>query len=138
MKTKINFKQALMAGAMASLTAVVINAVLFLIFQAAGVIVDTIFIQPNQPLTIIPIIISSILPTMVASVVFFLIEKFTNNGFKIFRLVSIILLILSFMNPFMGIPEVTVGYAMVLNLMHVVVAGSILYFVNKRVQSESK
>ena len=99
---------------------------------------DTIFIQPNQPLTIIPIIISSILPTMVASVVFFLIEKFTNNGFKIFRLVSIILLILSFMNPFMGIPEVTVGYAMVLNLMHVVVAGSILYFVNKRVQSESK
>ena len=138
MKTKINFKQALMAGAMASLTAVVINAVLFLILQAAGVIVDTIFIQPNQPLTIIPIIISSILPTMVASVVFFLIEKFTNNGFKIFRLVSIILLILSFMNPFMGIPEVTVGYAMVLNLMHVVVAGSILYFVNKRVQSESK
>ena len=138
MDTQINFKQALMAGAMASLTAVVINAVLFLIFQAAGVIVDTIFIQPNQPLTIIPIIISSILPTMVASVVFFLIEKFTNNGFKIFRLVSIILLILSFMNPFMGIPEVTVGYAMVLNLMHVVVAGSILYFVNKRVQSESK
>jgi CDP-diglyceride synthetase len=137
MKTKINFKQAFMAGLMASGAAVVINAILFFIFRSAGVLVDTIFIQPNQPLTIVPIIISSILPTLVASVVFFLIEKYSNNGFKTFRIVSIVLLVLSFMNPFMGIQGVTTGYALVLNVMHVVVAGSILYFIGKAVKNNA-
>ena len=137
MKTKINFKQAIMAGAMASGASVIINTILFFIFRSAGVLVDTIFIQPNQPLTIVPVIISSIMPTLVASIVFFLIEKYSNNGFKIFRIVSIVLLVLSFMNPFMGIKEVTMGYALVLNVMHVVVAGSVLYFIGKAVKSNA-
>lgn len=134
MKTKLSFKQSIMAGLMASAAAVVVNAILFLIFHATGTISDSIFIQPNQPLTIVPIIISSVVPTIIASMVFFLFEKFTNNGMKIFTIISIVLLLLSFVNPFMGIPGVTLGYGVILNVMHVVVAGSLLFFINKAVK----
>jgi hypothetical protein len=34
----------------------------------------------------------------------------------------------------MGIPNVTVAYAVVFNLMHVVVAGAVLYFIGKAVK----
>ncbi len=121
---------------MAAGVATGLNALLFFIFKALGIIVDTIFIQPNQPLTVVPIIISSILPSLIASLVFFLLEKFTKNGFKIFRIIALVLMVLSFINPFMGIPNVTLAYALVLNLMHLVVAGAVLYFLGKAVKKQ--
>ena len=43
-------------------------------------------------------------------------------------------MVLSFINPFMGMPNVTLAYALVLNLMHLVVAGAVLYFLGKAVK----
>ncbi len=135
MKTKLSFKQTFMAGLMAALVATIVNAILFFIFKWADVIVDTIFIQPNQPLNVVPIIISSIVPTFIATLVFYLFEKFTKNGFNIFRIIALVLMILSFANPFMGIPGVTIGYAIALNVMHVVVVGALIYFIGKAVKN---
>jgi len=135
MNAKLGFKQSILSGLTAGAVSAVINAVLFFIFHAAGIIVDTIFIQPNEPLTVIPVLISSIVPSIIASIVFFLLEKYTNNGFKIFSIISIILMILTFANPFVGIPEVTVGYGVALNLMHVVVVFSLLYFIQRAKKS---
>jgi uncharacterized membrane protein len=132
---KVNLQQSITAGAIAGGVAAVINAVLFFIFHSLGVLTDDIFIQPNQSLTVVPVIVSSILPSIIGSIVFFLIEKFTNNGFGIFRIVSIVLLILSLVSPFMQIPNVTTGFAIVLDIMHVVVAFSVLYFINRSVQA---
>lgn len=137
MTTKLNFKQAFMAGLMAAGVATIVNAILFFVFHQIGIISDNIFIQPGQPMTIVPIIISSIVPTLIAALVFFLLEKFTKNGFKIFRVIAIVLMVLSFMNPFMGIPGVTIGYAVVLNIMHVVVVGALLFFIGKSVRGNS-
>ena len=99
--------------------------------------VDTIHIQPNTPLTIAPIVISSILPSIIGSIVFYFIEKYTSNGFKIFRIVSIVLVALSLISPFTNIPNVTFGYAMVLNVMHIIVAGELLYFIGKKVKAKA-
>ncbi|MFM1999594.1 MAG: hypothetical protein RL204_1541 [Bacteroidota bacterium] len=131
MNTKLTFKQSITAGAIAAAASVVINAVLFFIFHAAGILTDDIMIQPNQPLTIVPVIISSILPSIVGACVFFLFEKYATNGYKGFTILSIILLVLSFANPFVGIPNVTMGYGVVLNVMHVVVAVALLYFIKR-------
>jgi hypothetical protein len=131
MKTKLNFKQIIIAGAIASLVSVVVNTILFFIFHAAGILTDDIFIQPNQPLTVVPIIISSVLPTLIGASIFFLFEKFGKNGLKAFSITALILLVLSFGNPFFGIPNVTVAYAIALNVMHVVVALSLLYFLRR-------
>jgi hypothetical protein len=131
MKTKINFKQSIIAGLWAAITAVIINIILFLIFHAAGIITDSVFIKPGKPMDAIQIIIASVIPVLIASIVFFLIEKYTKNGFKIFTIVSIILLVLSFLDPFMAITGITTGYALALNLMHIVVVLALLYFIRK-------
>ncbi|MBJ7429248.1 MAG: hypothetical protein JHD28_09885, partial [Bacteroidia bacterium] len=96
---KVNFKQSIKAGATAAVVASAINAVLFFVFQASGILVDSVFVQPNQPLTIVPVIISSVLPTLIASMVFFLIEKYTDAGFKIFTIIAIVLGLFSLSSP---------------------------------------
>ena len=131
MNNKLSFKPIIVAGLIAASVSAVVNTILFFVFQAAGVFTNDIMIQPNQPLSVIPVILSSIIPALIASCIFFLFEKYGKNGFKTFSIVSIILLVLSFANPFFGIPNVTVPYAIVLNLMHIVVAFSLLYFIKR-------
>ena len=135
MQTKLNFKQIITAGLLAGGVSAILNAILFYTFHSANVLVDSIQIQPNTPLTIVPIMISSILPSLIGSVVFYFIQKFTSNGFKIFRNVSIVLVALSLVSPFTNIPDVTFGYAMVLNIMHILVAVDLLYFIVKKVKA---
>ena len=130
---KLSFKQSIGVGAMAAGASVAVNAALFLAFHGAGIINDTLFIQPNQPLTILPVIISSILPTMVASMVFFLMEKYSKSGFKNFMILSVVLLLLSFSNPFLGIKGVTIGYALALNAMHVVIVVFLYVFIKRAI-----
>lgn len=131
MTNKLNFKQVMMAGLTAAAVSAIVNVILFFIFKTMGWITDDIFVQPNQPLTVVPVIISSIFPTLIASIVFFLFDKYTQNGFKIFSIVSIILMLLSLAAPFAGIPNVTTKYALALEPMHFVVPLVLLYFINR-------
>jgi hypothetical protein len=137
MKNKLNFKQVMMAGLTAAAVSAIINALLFFIFHAMGLITDDIFPQPNQPMTVVPVIFSSIIPTLIASIVFFLFEKYTQIGFKIFSIVTIILMLLSLGGPFAGIPNATTVYALSLSVMHFVVPLSLLYFINKSKKSNN-
>jgi len=134
MKSKLTLKQSLKAGVFAGLLAVLVNGILYTIFHSLDVISDNIYIQPGQPMTIIPIIISSIIPSILAAFVFFLIEKYSKTGYKTFTIIAVILLLLSFLNPFMGIPNVTVGYALALNLMHITVVVALLVFIRREIR----
>ena len=138
MTAKLNFKQSMSAGLQAALAALVINGVLFFILHFAGVINDEILIDGKQPLTIVPIIFSSLIPSLMAALVFFLMEKFTHNGYVIFSIVAIVLLLLSFLSPFMTIKGISVGYGIALNLMHVVVALSVLFFIKKALKQSKQ
>jgi len=135
MQSKLNFTQSITAGAIAGGVAAVINAVLFFIFRSAGVLADDIFVQPNQPLTVVPVLMSSIIPSIIGSIIFFLLEKYTNKGWGIFKIVALIVFVLTLGNPFFAIPGVTIAYGVVLDIMHVVVALSLLYFINRSVQA---
>jgi hypothetical protein len=131
MTAKLSFKQSMSAGLQAAMAAFVINGILFYIFHFAGVINNDILIDGKQPLTIVPIIFSCLIPSLMAALVFFLIEKFTNNGYVIFNIVAIVLLLLSLLSPFMAVKGISIGYGIALSLMHVVVALSVLYFIKK-------
>ena len=135
MTSKLNFKQSMSAGLQAAVAALVINAVLFYIFHFTGVINDSILIDGKQPLSIVTIIFSCVIPSLIAALVFFLMEKFTNNGYLIFSIVAIVLLILSFLSPFMTIKGISVGYGIALSLMHIVVALSVLYFIRRALKT---
>lgn len=136
MNTKLNLKQSLFAGLLAGIAAAVINAALFVVFHSAGIISDNIFPQPGEPLTIVPVIMSSTFPLLIGSVVFYLFERFTSSGFKIFAVIALVLVVLSLVSPFTMIPNVTFGYASVLCLMHVTAALPLLYFIRRAKQGE--
>jgi hypothetical protein len=135
MKNKLTFKQVMLAGLTAAGFSAVINALLFFLFHALGLITNDIFVKPDQPMTVVSIIMASIVPALIASLVFFLFEKYTQNGFRIFSIVTIILMVLSLAGPFTGIPNVTREYALSLSLMHFVVPLSLLYFIRRSKKS---
>jgi hypothetical protein len=121
----------LKAGLLAGLVAALINVLLFFIFRQAGLITDTILLPNNEPMSVVPIIMFSIIPSFLASLVYYLLDRFTKRGYRYFTILAILLLILSFGNPFFGIPNVTVPYAIALNIMHVVVVACLLYSLKK-------
>lgn len=137
MKTKLNIKQTGIAAGLAAIVSAAINAVLFFIFKSANVFVVNVFIQPNEPLTIVQVVFSSIVPTLIASLVFFAFERFSNNGFRNFSILALVLLVASFVLPFMTIKDASISYHLALCLMHVVVTFSLLYFLSKSVKSNS-
>ena len=130
MTEKLKFNAIIMAGLKAGIVSIALNAILFYAFHAAGVLTDDIMIQPGQPLTVVPVLMSSLVPSLIGACVFFLFERFSNNGWRNFRILALVLFVLTLANPFMGIPGVTTGYAIVLDVMHVVVAGSLIYFLS--------
>ena len=128
MTTKLNFKKSITAGLLAGVASAVVNTILFFIFKSMGAITDDIMIQPNQSLTVVPVLMSSILPLIVGSTIFFILEKYSNNGFKIFSIVAIVFAALSMYGPF-TIPNATTGYSLALCALHIAPVIFILYFI---------
>ncbi len=136
MNTKLNLKQSLFAGFLAGIAAATINAALFLVFHSAGVVSDDIFPQPGQPLALLPVIMASVFPLLIGSFGFYLFERFTGSGFKLFAIFALVLMALSLVSPFTMIPNVTIGYSLVLCVMHIAAALSLLYFIRRAKQGE--
>lgn len=138
MQSKLTFVQSIQAGLLAGVVSAVINAALFFVFQATGVLADTVFVQPpNTPLTLVPVIMASIMPSLIGSIVFFLIEKFTSNGYRIFSILAVVLGVLSLFSTFTVPINVTMGYSLVLCVMHLVVAFVLVYFIGRSVKQRA-
>ena len=134
---KTSFKSIITAAAVAGVISAVVNSILYFIFHATGVIPDDVYIQENQPLTLVPVLISSFIPSLLAGVVFYLLCRYTQKGFRYFSILAIILLLLSFANPFMAIKNIPLSMGIALNVMHIVVVTSLLYFF-KRTKADLK
>jgi Family of unknown function (DUF6069) len=125
---KIAAKKLLWVAPLAGAIAAGINSILFLIGSAIGLLDESVLVQGmNTPITIAPVIMSSFIPSLIAGLVLGVMNYFLNKPFKVFRVVALVLLILSFANPFMGIPGIPLGMGLWLNVMHVVVAGTVVY-----------
>jgi drug/metabolite transporter (DMT)-like permease len=125
---KASFKSIITAAAVAGVISAVVNSILYFIFHATGVISDDVYVQENQPLTLLPVLISSFIPSLLAGVVFYLLCRNTQKCFRYFSILAIILLLLSFANPFMAIKNIPLSMGIALNVMHIVVVASLLYF----------
>jgi hypothetical protein len=126
---KINSKKLLWAAPLTGVIAAAINAVLFFIGSSAGIINCAVIIpNANQPIMLLPVIMGSFIPTILAALVLAVLNAFLSNAWRVFTIVSAVLLLLSFSSPFMNIPGIPVGMGIWLNIMHVVVAGCVVYF----------
>ncbi len=131
--SSITLKSSLIKGLMAGLAAAIMNSALFYAFKNLGAINDTVQIMPGEPLGVHNAIISSIISSLIASIVYFVIAIFARDAFRIFQRIAWIMLLLSFFSPFLFIPEVPVGYAISLNILHIVVAAAVIYIMKKHI-----
>ena len=82
------------------------------------------------PVTLIPIIFASILPAIFAAIILWLLRRFTGNGTRIFQIVAVVLLLVSFLSPFTAAESI--GIALWLNLMHLVAGSAIIWSLTMR------
>lgn len=122
MEKTIHLKKIWWAAPVAGLAAAVANAIVFFIFEALGAIPPDIIVpNADQPITVIPVMMASFMPAIIAGILLALLAAFTSKPVKIFLIITVVALVLSFYTPF-TIPEVIMPMILALNLMHVVAA----------------
>lgn len=110
------------AALLAGVAAAAANALVFLIAQAAGAIPPDIIVpEANEPITVVPVMMVSFMPAIVAGIVLAILAALTPHPVKIFLIIATIMLILSFYTPF-TIPGAIMPMIVVLNLMHIIAA----------------
>lgn len=119
---RVSAGRLLLYGALAGVLAAVANAVLYLVASAFGAMPEDVVVSGGGPVTVGAVIFSSFVPAVLGAVVLAVLGRFTLRSVGIFRVVALVLLVLSFVTPFslVGAP---VAMILVLLLMHVVVAG---------------
>lgn len=130
--SSITLKSSLIKGLIAGIPSAIINSMLFYAFKNLGAINDVVMIQ-GSPLGVSQVIFSSIIFSLVAGFVYFIISIFAREAFRIFQRIAWFLLLISFLNPFLFIPDVPVGFAISLNIMHIVVAAAVIYVMKKHI-----
>jgi len=128
---KINTSSLLKVAPLAAISSAAINAVLYFIGDATG-LMDKAVGMPGpdgsvQAITLVPVIMSSIIPTLIAAGVLALLNRFTENPIRIYGIVTIVLFVVTLANPFMGIPNIPLSMGLWLIVMHAVVAGVAWY-----------
>jgi hypothetical protein len=121
------YKSIAIAALKAIVIAVIINTGLFYMFHGMGIISDEITIPEQGPIQIQGIILSSVLPLAIATIVFMLLARFTKNANKIFMIIGVVIFLASLFNPMM-IPGITNAMFVSLDIMHLVCFTSITYF----------
>ncbi len=107
----------LWVGPLAAVTA----AVASVIFRTLSV---TLLDIPSdfQPLTLGPVVVSSIVGALGATIVFAAVGRFARRPIRLFRIIAVVVLLLSFLNPVVALPGASWSVLLTLWFMHVVVA----------------
>ena len=110
------------AGVIAMVTALVANAIVYFIASAVGWMPST-YINPQlgRPIGVGEVISSTVADAVGATVVFALLARFTRRPVTIFRIVAVVVLLLSFVTP-LALPGAPLSLVLTLELMHVLAA----------------
>lgn len=123
---RVSFGRLVTFGAIAGMLAAVANGVVYLLAAAVGTMPDDVAVSGGAPITLLPVVLSSIMPAIVAAVFLALLVRFTRRPIGIFRVVAVVLLVLSFITPF-TIPGAPAAMILTLLIMHVVAAAIIIW-----------
>ena len=105
-----------------ALAAAAANALVYLVATAVEAIPSGFVIPgPGTPLTLGMVVGSTVVPALVAGVVFALLGRFTRRPVRNFVVLAAVLLVLSFITP-LTIPGAPLSMILAMELMHVVAA----------------
>lgn len=120
----------LQAGLIGGVVAAVINIVLYFVGGTMGADY-MVTAGPGTPLAELPffmVAVMSIVPGLAAALLWFGLQRFGTNGTRIFYAIAVIVF-LFFLAPFTG--DFQTITKVFLFIMHVVVAASVIYFLNR-------
>ncbi|MFC5380449.1 DUF6069 family protein [Aquipuribacter nitratireducens] len=123
-------------GLLAALAAVVVNVVLFLVAGAAGL--EVLVPDPaaadgsSAPLVVGAVAVASVVGVVAATVGRWVHLRFTRWPEAVFTVGVLVLLVLSFAQPFLVAVDASTAARLLLCLMHVVVAAAVLLFLGRR------
>jgi hypothetical protein len=131
----VSMRKIWLTGLLAAAISAVVNAIIFFVAAATGLLDTNFVMQPlGQTLTVVPVIASSFIGVLVGTAVFAALAKFTSRPISIFRVVAIVVLVLSFIQPLL-IPNVPLGMLLTLELMHVVAGVIAIYLLTTRTRA---
>jgi Family of unknown function (DUF6069) len=114
----------------AGIVAAIINAILFLV---VGIPADQVVDRGNgatETIGLMNVIMASIIPTVIAGVVFAVIAKFVPKPFLVFNIIALLVFLFTFFGPLNSIPKASNSTLILLEVMHVVVGCAVLYALN--------
>ncbi|MCU0433824.1 MAG: DUF6069 family protein [Bacteroidia bacterium] len=120
-------------GGLSVLAATVLNVILFYIFKAMGGFPED-FLVPqaqNQPITVVPVIISSVITAVVGMLIYLLLNRFSGKAQLIFRIIAVVVFVLFIYTP-LSIPNAPGAMVVGLELMHLVSAAVVTWFLTVR------
>jgi Family of unknown function (DUF6069) len=115
----------------AGIVAAIINAILFLV---VGIPADQVVDRGNGAATetigLMNVVMGSIIPTVIAGIVFAVIAKFVPKPFLVFNIIALLIFLFTFFGPLNSIPKASNSTLILLEVMHVVVGCAVLYALN--------
>lgn len=115
----------LWVGPLAGAVAAVVNAVIFLLASGLGAIPQDIVVPGQGPITLGPVVVSSFVPALLGAGLLALLVRFTRRPVRVFRIVALVALVLSFVTPF-SLAGAPAAMVLTLLLMHVAAAAVIV------------
>ena len=117
----VAFKRLLWATPLAAVAAAVGNAVVYFVASALGAMPQDFVVQGSGPITLAPVVLSSLIGAAGAAVIFAVVVLLSRRPIWTFRIVAVVALVLSFVTP-LTIPGAPLTLILTLELMHVVAA----------------
>ena len=114
----------------AGVVAAIINAILFMVI---GIPTDQTVQAPDgsqQSIGVMNFVMMSILPALIAGVLFALIAKFVPKPFLVFNIIATLIFIFMIFPPFEKVANASFSTLVLLQVSHVVVASAVLYALN--------
>ena len=133
---RMSFWRLLLFGMVAGVLAAVVNAVVYLLASAVGAIPESVVVSGGGPITLGAILVSSFVPALLAALFLAVLERFTRRAIGIFRVVAVVLLVLSLSAP-LTIAGAPAAMILALFLMHIVAAGVIIWVLTVLAPSRS-
>jgi Family of unknown function (DUF6069) len=114
----------------AGIVAAIINAILFVM---VGIPADQVVDKGNgatENIVLMNVIMGSIIPTVIAGILFAVIAKFVPKPFLVFNIIALLVFLFTFFGPLNSIPKASNSTLILLEVMHVVVGCAVLYALN--------
>lgn len=117
----VALRRLLWAAPLAAVSAAIANAAVYLVASALGTMPQDFVVQGSGPITLAPVVVSSLVGAAGAAVVFVVVALLARRPIRTFRIVAAVVLVLSFATP-LTIPGAPLSMILTLELMHVVAA----------------